>query len=406
MNFSSFDYFKSYLDSLGLFSIQLGLERMDQALGRLHLARPTATVVHVLGTNGKGSTSGFLEALARAHGLNTGLYTSPHLVQVQERIRINGRMLLEREWVDGANAVLSVCNMGLTYFEVLTVMAVYLFEQANLDLIILEAGLGGTHDATCAISADLTIMTPVGLDHEHILGPSLGDIAQDKAGALGRCPAITTLQDPLVLDIFAQSMRGEPLENLKAYEKDDHFYFPGPQLAITSDILHGQPLYQIPNAALAVLAWSTLCRLQGWQFQADLCRKILGQTRFLGRFRRHGQVLVDGAHNNMGLQALCETLESQGQHFDVLIFQAMRDKILDQACLDRLSRLGDIVLVPDLPHIERSCQARELVIRFGNKGQTVPSLAAALDRAGSILLCGSLYLVGEYYALRPEYLDE
>lgn len=386
--------------------MQLGLERMDQALARLRLTRPKATVVHVVGTNGKGSTSGFLEALARAHGLRTGLYTSPHLVQVRERIRINGRMLPERNWVEAANAVLSVCDMGLTYFEVLTVMAIYLFEQAGLDLIILEAGLGGTHDATRAVSADLTIITPVGMDHEQVLGPTLADIARDKAGALGRCPAISAMQDPLVMDILVQSRRGEPLESLETFHKDLFFYFPGLQLSITPDILDSHPLYQVPNAALAVLAWSTLCQLHGWQFQGDLCTKILGQTRFPGRFIRHGQVLVDGAHNNMGLQALCATLESRGEHFDMLIFQAMKDKILDQTLLDRLARLVDNVLVPDLPHLERACQAKDLAARFGTKGQPAPSLASALDGPGSILLCGSLYLVGEYYALHPEHFDK
>ncbi len=406
MNFSSFDYFQSYLDSLGLFSIQLGLKRMDQALGRLNLTRPKAPVVHVVGTNGKGSTSGFLEAMARAHGLRTGLYTSPHLVQVRERIRINGRMLPETTWMQGANAVLSSCDVGLTYFEVLTVMAIYFFEEAGLDLIIMEAGLGGTHDATCAISADLTIMTPVALDHEQILGPTLKDIARDKAGALGRCPAVTALQDSQVMDIFLQSTNGEPLECLNTYAQEQGFYFPGPHLAITPDILGEHPLYQVPNAALAVLAWSTLCTVQGWQFHPDVCTNVLGTTHFPGRFQQHGPVLVDGAHNTLGLQALCDTLEKRQKHFDVLVFQSMQDKVLDQSIFERLARLADMVLVPDLPHLERASQAQELAARFGHKGQVASSLGAALNRSGSILLCGSLYLVGEFYTQHPEYFKE
>jgi dihydrofolate synthase/folylpolyglutamate synthase len=406
MTFASFAEFESHLDSLGLFSMQLGLSRMHEALGLMGLGRPSAMVVHVVGTNGKGSTSGFLEALARAHGLATGVYNSPHLASVRERIRVRGVMVSEEGWLAAANAVMDRCaGVGLTYFELLTVMALYIFEREGLDLIILEAGLGGTHDATCAIPTDLAVMTPVGLDHEQILGPTLADIARDKSGALGRCPAVTGAQEETVMEIFRQAGAGHPLVSLEDCRTSSGFLIPaGPaSLLLTPASLPGHPPYQLRNAALAALAWSRLAQARGWQFDAALCTQVLGTTRFFGRFCRHGRILVDGAHNPMGLTALCEALEAAGEHFDVLVFQAMRDKTLEPAVLERLRALADIVVIPGL-QVERAFAARELAALFGSGALATQDLQEALRQEGSVLLCGSLYLVGAYYELFPEQL--
>jgi len=404
MTFSTFADFAAHLDGLGLFSMQLGLSRMREALGLMGLERLPGAVVHVVGTNGKGSTSGFLEALARAHGLTTGLYASPHLVSVRERIRIGGRMLCEEDWIVAANAVMARCaGIGLTYFEFLTVMAMHIFAQEKLDLVVLEAGLGGTHDATCAVPADLALLTPVGLDHEQVLGPELADIARDKAGALGCCPAVVGLQEPLVLDIFRQAGALWPLISLEDCRDGQGFSIPGRGLHLTAGSLSGHPPYQLHNAALAALAWSRLAEARGWQFDSSLCTQVLGATRFSGRFCRHGRILVDGAHNPMGLIALCEALERSGEHFDCLVFQAMRDKTLEPAILRRLQALADRVVIPALA-LERAFKAHELAERFGPGAEAAGDLRAALAGEGSVLLCGSLYLVGAYYELYPEQL--
>jgi len=406
MTFASFVEFEAYLDSLGLFSMQLGLARMQKAMRLMGLERHCAMVAHVVGTNGKGSTSGFLEALARGHGLATGLYTSPHLVGVRERIRVRGSMVSEAGWLQAANAVMDRCaGVGLTYFELLTVMALCIFAREGLDLIVLEAGLGGTYDATCAIPADLAVVTPVGLDHEHVLGPTLADIARDKSGALGRCPAVTGEQEAGVMDIFRQAGAGRPLWSLEDCRAAGGFLIPAGEasMLLTPASLPGHPPYQLRNAALATLAWSRLTQAGGWQFDAALCTQVLGVARFSGRFCRHGRILVDGAHNPMGLAALCEALEAAGEHFNVLVFQAMRDKTLDLAILKRLRALADTVVIPALA-LERACDARELAGRFGHGARAVRDLQTALQGEGAVLLCGSLYLVGAYYELFPEQL--
>ena len=404
MSFATFAEFEAHLDGLGLFSMQLGLSRMHAALGLMGLERLPGVVAHVVGTNGKGSTSGFLEALARAHGLATGLYNSPHLVSVRERIRVGGRMLTEDEWLRAANAVMDRCaGVGLTYFELLTVMAMHIFAQAKLDLIVLEAGLGGTHDATCAVPADLAVLTPVGLDHEHVLGPDLVDIARDKAGALGRCAAVTGAQAPQALEIFRRAGARWPFVELDACRVPEGFRFPARDMLLTPASLPGHPPYQLANAALAALAWSHLAWARDWQFDASLCTQVLGRTRFSGRFCRHGRILVDGAHNPMGLDALCEALEGSGERFDLLVFQAMRDKTLEPAILRRLQALADKVVIPALS-LERAFEARELAARFGPGASTAQDLKTALAGEGTVLLCGSLYLVGAYYELYPEQL--
>ncbi len=407
MRFHTFVEFESYLESLGLFSMRLGLERMHAALERMGLARPESVMVHVVGTNGKGSTSGFLDALARAHGLKTGLYLSPHLVNVRERIRIGGRILSENSWLHAANEVLDACaDIGLTYFELLTVMALHLFRAAGLDLVILEAGLGGTHDATSAMPADLVVMTPVGLDHEAVLGPTLDDIARDKSGALGRCPAVSGPQEDEVAAIFQHASGSQPLAWLENHRREDGFAIPGQSapLLLTRALLPEHPSYQLGNAGLALLAWSKLAQTRFWPFEPRLCTEALAQTRFAGRFCRHGRVLVDGAHNPMGLAALCAALEDQDARFDLLVFQAMRDKTLDHALLARLRTMARQVIVPALPGNERACDPSALAARFGADALTAPDLGAALAlTTGPVLLCGSLYLVGAYYALHPEH---
>jgi dihydrofolate synthase/folylpolyglutamate synthase len=409
MRFPSYSRFMTYLDSLGLFSMRPGLERMRQALNRMDLTRmdltrPQGAVVHVVGTNGKGSTSGFLAALGQAHGLRVGLYTSPHLVSVRERIRIDGRPLSEERWVDAANAVMERCaDVGLTYFELITIMTLHIFRSEAPDLIVLEAGLGGTHDATCVVPFDLAVMTPVGMDHEHVFGPTILDVAKDKSGALGRCPAVIGMQDGRVRRMFEQTCAGRPFWNLEDLQVPAGFAFPGGTI-LSGEALPDHPPYQVENAALALLAWSRLAEMRGWISDSALCTLTLARTRFPGRFYRHGRFLVDGAHNAMGLTALCEALVQKGEHFDRLVFQSMRDKVLPDALLSRLGALADEILIPALPELERAGDPTELARRFGFDAGVADSPAEALAPEGTVLVCGSLYLAGAYYALHPEQL--
>ena len=194
--FSSCAGILRHLEGRGFFHMDLSLDRMEAALRALGLTRPPFLVAQVLGTNGKGSTSAFLSSLARAHGHRAGLYTSPHFLLPEERIRIDGRPLPCASWVDAANEVVRH-GPDLTYFEFLTVLAVALFARAGVSLAVMEAGLGGRYDATTALAADVLAYAPIAKDHAAVLGSTLRRIAADKAAAIrSAAPVFSAPQFP------------------------------------------------------------------------------------------------------------------------------------------------------------------------------------------------------------------
>jgi dihydrofolate synthase/folylpolyglutamate synthase len=400
---STYEETLALLDSLGMFHMDLGLGRMESALARLDLAMPEA-VVQVVGTNGKGSTACFLAALATAHGKRTGLFTSPHLVDVRERVRLDGAIVSPGLWTEGVRAVWGACaDLGLTYFELTTVVALWCFARRAVQVAVLEAGLGGTHDATCAVPPSLVLMTPVGMDHQNVLGPTLAHIARDKAGALGRCPSLTVPQDPEVLAIFQEHTEATPwpVGEIGAFAGG---YQTPEGTAIDASWLPGQPPFQVTNAALALAGWERLARMMGWPVHRDVCREVVATVRWPGRFHEDGAVVVDGAHNPMGMAALDHALGDR--RFAWGLFQSMQDKVLDMEVLGRLCRRCRRVLVPELPGIGRAWPAASLAARLG--AEAVPSVAHALGRVGSdsALVWGSLYLVGAYFAARQSFPKE
>ena len=255
--FPDFDAFQQHLDARGMFRINPGLERISGVLARLGLTRPPFVVVQVAGTNGKGSTSAMLEALARAHGLSTGLYTSPHLVSVCERIRLNGVMASEADLLRNLEPIMAVGGSELTYFELLTALAVLVFAEAHVDLAVLETGLGGTWDAVTAVAADATLFTPIDLDHAHILGPTLAHIAKDKAGAMHPgVPALCAPQQPEAMRELEQAAQAKGVALRVTADE------PWPQ-GFTPDDLGLLGPHQHDNARLALAAWHLLCGRAG-----------------------------------------------------------------------------------------------------------------------------------------------
>ncbi|KGO97578.1 bifunctional folylpolyglutamate synthase/dihydrofolate synthase, partial [Novilysobacter defluvii] len=172
-----------YIERQHLKSIDMGLERVREVAARMGLARPAERVVTVGGTNGKGSTVAFLEAIAREAGWRVGCYTSPHLLAYNERVRIDGHQAGDQELVGAFEAVEAARgDTALTYFEYGTLAALWLFERAGLDLAVLEVGLGGRLDATNLVDADVAVITTVDLDHQDWLGSDREAIGREKAG--------------------------------------------------------------------------------------------------------------------------------------------------------------------------------------------------------------------------------
>lgn len=435
--FATYDDVQAHLDRLGMFHMDLGLGRMERVLDELGLAAPPFAVAQVVGTNGKGSTSTFLASIGTAHGLRTGLYTSPHFVTPRERIRIDGAMLPAELWPALANRIMAAGGESLTYFELLTVLALLAFREADVQLAVMEAGLGGAHDATTAVAADVVCVTPIGLDHQNILGPTIAAIAADKAGALRPgVPAVTAPQHADAMDELraAADACGAPLR-----EADDVVKLPaGAELGLAGP-------HQRGNALLALAAWATLAEANGWVRDDAATRHGLAEAWIPGRLQwveAHTtetgaanapevsaahvpsppaatglpalptRLVIDGAHNAHGLAALRAALADQCTRPAVVIFSCLADKDL-AAVADEVRRLAGNapVLAPTIQGNARAARGEDLAALFGPTARAVPDLPAALREAaafapqGPVLLCGSLYLLGEFFTLRPDYLE-
>ncbi|WP_066858301.1 bifunctional folylpolyglutamate synthase/dihydrofolate synthase [Halodesulfovibrio spirochaetisodalis] len=412
--FATYEDFEAHLLKLGLFHMDLAHSRIDAVLEEAELKRPDYPAVQVVGTNGKGSTSSFLSAFGQATGLTVGLYTSPHFVTPRERILINGQMLDEEEWCDVANDVMECGGETLTYFELLTVMAVFFFSDYEVDLAIFEAGLGGTHDATSAIERDLVVFTPIGLDHVDVLGHSIEDIARDKAGAMRKgLTAITHVQEQSAMSVLKEEAKNIGAILLKAEGTVT--------LPQTSRIgLTGQ--HQKDNALLALGAFRQLVDMYGWTpadiMDWDDVKEIgIADAWIAGRFQHIAatdslpNLYLDGAHNVPAFDVLTATLKETGTEPAAIIFGCMENKDIETLAPKVQSLTKGAILLPQFVQMNRAEPAARLAEQFDDRTQVCESLQDALTRSKEIagdkpvLLCGSLYLLAEFFALYPEFLQ-
>ena len=409
MPITSYQDLLAYLDKLGMFHMDLRLDRMEQGLRALDLLSPPYAVAQILGTNGKGSTAGFLASLGKAHGITTGLFTSPHMVSPRERIRINGKTLSEERWVECARRVLPAVS-GLTYFECICLMAVLAFAEEGAQFAVMEAGLGGRFDATSALPADLTCFTPIGYDHMDVLGNSLQSITQDKAAAMRKnIPAITARQSPEVLHCLLNISRRIESPLLRAEA----------MCTIPPDWKLGlQGVHQYANATLALGSWMELARRFNWPVHEAQVRAGLENAFIAGRLQRIParqslpDILLDGAHNTHAFAALRAALTELGITPRAVIFSCLADKDLEgMAPLVLDVAMGAPLLIPPVAANKRAAPPVRIAAKLGNTACAMPSLKAALDTAkqwdtsprAPVLICGSLYLLAEFFTLYPDY---
>lgn len=289
-----------HLNSLGLFHMDMGLGRMEHALCALGLNRLRCPAVQIVGTNGKGSTSVFLQSIAMAHGLNAGLYTSPHFVRPEERIRLNHAVLPGRVWPSLAGNAVKV-EPGLTYFELLTVMAASAFQTSDSDIMLFEAGLGGRYDATTALPVDMVCFVPMGMDHMNVLGDTLSAIADDKSDALreGVALAVSAPQPREAKEILFRkaTLRSLPLcscpsnSGCEGTDSGKKLWESLPEDLKECSVLPEQAVlglrgpHQRVNAQTAVLAWVLLCQRYGWKTDKKTIIHGLKQAFIPGRLQ-------------------------------------------------------------------------------------------------------------------------
>jgi len=406
----------SYLERLHPVSIDMGLERARLVLGRLGLGRPAPRVITVTGTNGKGSTCAFLASLLRASGLRVGVYSSPHLLRYNERVQLPEGEASDAALCEAFAAVEAARGeTSLTYFEMGTLAAFWLFERAALDAVVLEVGLGGRLDAVNLVDADLAVVTSIGVDHVEWLGDSRDSVAVEKAGIFraGKPVLCGDLDPPPVLLERARQL-GCPLR-LRGRDFDLAF---GEQVwhwrGIGADAqaleLTDLPLLDLPmeNAALALQAFVLL----GLPWQAPALVAALQQARVAGRLDRRQlswqgrtlNLLLDVGHNPHAAQYLARRLtERPPRGRRLAVFGLLGDKDLSGVIEPLLGLVAQWAVAP-LP-TPRSRSAEELQAALQARGASASgwsSVAAALDaQAGQataddeILVFGSFYTVAE-----------
>ncbi|HAS90636.1 MAG TPA: bifunctional folylpolyglutamate synthase/dihydrofolate synthase [Desulfovibrio sp.] len=384
---------------------------MDLSLGRMEEfvknwgGKSSFPVIHVVGTNGKGSTSSYLTAIGVESGLKVGTFTSPHFVTPQERITINGSMLPEEEWCAIANQVMEIApDVGLTYFELLTCMVLVAFKNNGVDLAVMEAGLGGRYDATNTVDPDLTVFTPIGLDHEKVLGSTIDLIAADKADAMREngiaISAVQVLEAMTVLEARAREL-GCKLHLINEEE----------MVADLKPSLAGE--HQKQNAQLAACAWRLFCGKSGVEFNADKVRSGVEKTFIAGRLqvvRSEKTYILDGAHNTHAFDALEAELVRSDIKPDAIIFSCMKDKTLDPV-KEALHRITDgPVIACGIEDNERAYPFQELAEVLGERAKAAETIDEALSMLNSgdktVLICGSLYLLAAFYTRYPEFLEK
>lgn len=404
--FGNIEDFRQWLDRLGLFKVKLGLGRMDRALAKCCPGELPFPVVQVLGTNGKGSTSTFLDSLARAHGIRAGLYTSPHFVSPRERILVNGAQLSEGDWLDCANRIMGALPGGgdLSYFEFLTVLAIMLFKKHDAQLAIIEAGLGGKNDATTALPACLHVFTPIDMDHAAIIGPALADIARDKAAAIKpQSQVLSAPQCRLAAKII--------WERAKACGAKINF---APELSPNCATgLAGA--HQRVNAGLACVAFEHIAGKLGLEPDAAAIARGLQAAFIPGRLqkiRNDPPVLLDGGHNPHALgKVLPEAGKILGENIS-LVFSALADKDWRQMVeilTENFPQAQFFVPTLDNPRaLPADVICGQINSRLPGQALMVKDSGAAfrlaLDRGRPALVIGSLYLLSEIYAQYPQYL--
>ena len=407
------------------------LVRMEKLLQALDNPHEALHAVHIAGTMGKGSTAAMLQSMLQGCGWTTGTYTSPHLIDIRERIAINGEMISQATFTDLAKRVAEAADKAApdaSFFELMTAMAFLHFEEEATDIAIVETGLGGRLDATNLIKPAASLITRIDLDHQHLLGNTLAEIAKEKAGIFKPgVPALSVKQEPEVEDVLRKAAE-EVGSELRIIGKEIEF---STRFCVTDDLgahmrvcllgdrIHYMHLpvplsgsHQADNCALALSALDLLGRGDD-EFEESAIFRGLAKTSHPGRMDlvwKRPRILVDGAHNPAALHALMRGI---GSHiaFDsmICIFGCNSDKDVD-ANLEKVALGGDKIIFTKASGQPRAAEPEELSKRFatlrGRTCQTAPNVKAAIEIASQavgrddlICITGSFYLVGEAMAL-------
>jgi len=384
--------------------------------------------VHIAGTNGKGSTAACLESILRHAHYRTGLYTSPHLERINERIRVNGEEIPDAAFADIFSQIHSVIERLLangtlrahpTFFECVTAIAFAYFAEAGVQFAVFETGLGGRLDSTNIVTPKVSIITRIDFDHENFLGHSLREIAAEKAGIIKRgVPVIIAEQREEAGQVLLSKARelGVPVFEINAtFTIESSQMSDGRVRAVIKEIASGNKYqlnpglagrFQLQNALNAVAATRVL-QSQGFHIAADAIEQGIATAVWPGRIERvhsHPDIYLDGAHNPSAARELAVFFEEnlRGKKL-IIIFGALRDKAVDEISGTLFPHASEVIFTqPDTSRSISASQLAEIAGHHAARYKIIPDAEKALESAMAqaspddvICITGSLYLVGQ-----------
>ncbi len=417
----------SYLNDTPRFTVKNSLDHTRECLRRLGDPQKNFRVIHVAGTNGKGSTCAYLDSVLRTAGYRTGLFTSPHLVRINERFVIDGREIGDDLFLEVFHQVKDLADQLVregshhpTYFEMLFLMGMVIFARERVQVVVLETGLGGRLDATTAVEDPLCcVITSISFDHMQYLGNTIREIAGEKAGII--VPGVPVIYDG------NNEEAAEVIKNVAGRQKSPAFCITGKDAQVYSVTREGITFsfegeeyhipfiarYQVMNACLAVKALEVL--KEDFPVTREQVKTGLTSARWPGRMETlMPGVIADGAHNRDGVEKFVETAgEFQTQAPLTLLFSAVEDKDYEQMIRTITENLTLSHVVTTQVGGERQVDAEKLGEIFRENGcgsvESFPTVPEALSRAlelkgedGMVFCAGSLYLVGELKAALEE----
>ena len=402
------------------------LERMETALALIGDPHRRIRAIHIAGTKGKGSVAAMVDAVLRAAGIRTGLYTKPHLVNLSERTRIDGgemppaRML---GYIDSLRAIYERAGLALTFFEFTVAMMFLYFAEERVDLAVIETGLGGRLDSTNVVMPILSVITPIGFDHMEYLGYTIPAIAAEKGGIIkSEVPVVIGARDHEARATLG-SIAAQRRSAVRMIDRDFSFrsHAPAHRLDYAGMALHLNDVelglagpFQHENAAIAIATIEAL-GAQGIAIGEDAIRRGLREVQWPGRFdivQREPMVILDCAHNELAISALLETIsvELGPRVRPRLVFGCLASKQWERMAAMLAPRVSDVTLTrarwknplePEalLPHFARHAPTRI-------EADPLDAIARVVRETVSpqiVLVTGSVYLVGEVY---PYFLEK
>jgi len=423
--FTSCEETINWIHSLLPHGVKPGTRRVELMLEYLGHPERRLRTIHVGGTNGKGSTVSFIRHMLQEGGYDVGTFTSPYLIQFNERVSVNGSPISDEDLADAANrmkpAFDKVANSEFgspTEFETITVLAmVYFAEMAYPDFVLFEVGLGGRLDSTNVISPLVSVITNVGYDHMEILGHTIEEIASEKAGIIkAGVPLVTAIDKPEALGIVRAACRQK---KSKIYELGNQYSFElkgtergGETFSYRSMFMKRDNLFiqmkgdhQVKNAATALMAIDYMKQYYSLVLDEDKIREGLLKTSWPGRFEQvheNPTVILDGAHNPEGVESLKETIVRHFPQTDIkLIFAGLKNKNVE-LMLQSLREITDHITLTSFS-FQKAAEAKKLAERAGFSMETVEenwkkAVENEMNKSGKndvIIVTGSLYFISE-----------